>query len=102
MAHFCSSSIAATGDLFVSVSWRNFATFPMISAASVFTLPRWPWIPLSGLSGYDASTNYRFQFCAIRKRKWSVLWVSSMPKKETGLPSQQFFCSDAIAASDRL
>ena len=45
----------------------------MISAASVFSLPRWPWIPLSSLIGFDASTNYRFQFFVMRKSKWSVL-----------------------------
>ena len=73
----------------------------MNSAASVFALPRCPWIPLSGLSAHDASTNYRFQFCAIRKRKWFVLGVSLTPKKEAGLLSQQLFYSGAIAASER-
>ena len=72
----------------------------MISAASVFALPRWPWIPLSSLIGFDASTNYRFQFFVIPKSKWSALGGSSTPKKKTGLLFLQFFCLDAIAASD--
>jgi hypothetical protein len=73
----------------------------MISAASVLALLRWPWIPLSSLSGFDASTNYRFQFFVIPKSKWSVLGGSSTPKKKAGLLYLQFFCLDAIAASDR-
>jgi len=73
----------------------------MNSAAWVFALQRWPWIPLSSLIGFDASTNYRFRFFVIPKSKWSVLGGSSTPKKETGLPFPQFFSLDAIAASDR-
>ena len=73
----------------------------MIFAASVFRLPRYPWIPLSGLSAHEASTNYRFQFFAIRKKKWFVLGVCLMPKKEAGLPRRQLFYSGAIAASER-
>ena len=73
----------------------------MISATSVFALPRWPWIPLSSLIGFDGSTNYRFQFFVILKSKWSVLGGSSTPKKKTGLLFLQFFCLDAIAASNR-
>ena len=73
----------------------------MNSAASVCALPRWLWIPLSSLIGFDGSTNYRFQFFVIPKSKWSVLGDSSTPKKETGLPFRQFFCLDTIAASDR-
>ena len=101
MVHFCSFFTAATGDLFVSVSWRNSGTFSMISTASVFALPRWPWIPLRSLIGFDGNTNYRFRFFVIPKSKWSVFGGSSTPKKETGLPFLQFFCLDAIAASDR-
>jgi hypothetical protein len=100
MGRCCSFSIGDTGDRFVSVSWRNFATFTMTSAASAFRLPRCPWIPPSSLSGYDASTNYGFQFCATRKRKWCVRGDFSTPKKKAGLPSLQLFWSDAIAASD--
>jgi hypothetical protein len=101
MLHFCSFFIVATGDLFVSASWRNSGTFSMISAASVFALPRCPWIPLSSRIGFDASTNYRFQFFVTPKSEWSVLGGSSTPKKEAESPSLQLFCSDAIAASDR-
>jgi hypothetical protein len=73
----------------------------MISAGSVFALPRWPWIRPSSLIGFDASTNYRFQFFVIPKSKWFGLGAYSTPKKETGLPFLQFFCWDVIAASDR-
>jgi len=73
----------------------------MISAASAQALPRWPWIPPSSLIGFDASTNYPFLFFVIPKGNWSVLGGSLTPKKETGLLFLQFFCLDAIAASDR-
>jgi len=73
----------------------------MNSAASVFASQRWLWIPLSSLIGFDASTNYSFQFFVIPKNKWSVLGGSSTQKKKAGLPFPQFFSLDAIAASDQ-
>ena len=101
MVHFYSFFTAATGDLFASVSWRNSEIFSMIFPASVFALPQWPWIPLRNLIGFDASTNCRFQFSVIPKGRWSVLGGSLTPKKKVGLLFLQFFCLDAIAASNR-
>ena len=73
----------------------------MISAASVLASPQWPWIPLSNLIGFDASTNCRFRFSVIPKDNWFVLGGSLTPTKKAGLLFLQFFSLDVIAASDR-
>src|SRR5580658_1339962 len=100
MARFCSSSIAAIGDRSVSVSWRNSVSFAMTSAASGFGLRRWLWILPDSLTGYDGNTNYRFQFCAIRKKKWCGPGGCSMLEKKVGLLCLLLFWWDAIGASD--